>query len=283
MYREPVPIVLHDPSAADVKIADGKVYIGPQYTTPVKPSCINVCSSICESAGTKQVWTVTFQDIDFGDCNACNKDYSLMFQLMPPAIADGIVHRDTNPPTYVQLPVDKNGTVTAAQQANAFAGYHAASLASNNTDWYVESVVVSGNTVIITSYDDYNVLVTIRNEGLPTSEAPTVVNTVPLVASHLGRAARQRMHFQFEDYVPGQGIHPKYFSECEGYCEIRLDQVIDDCVVNSVGDLDPRTYIIYANGKATGYAAFKTALIGAFPGVCTSTTLGAVPATNPVP
>ncbi len=278
----PLYLFLHNPSAVSVRVTDGKVYIiGDRQSGTsqgIIPSSVlagtDSCTSVCHRPCVNATWTVTFRDIDFGDCNSCTKNLGIRFELVRPYIeqpSDTVDNIMNVPLIYSPNPGVNTGTAIATAFATMIAnsqnqGY--------SHDFYGVIVTQTGDTLRLEfpCPDDLRVY-PYNYFGLSTAEMPVITNVVPLQLPILTNEMLQTIFPKYAfSNLPGERDGRAYFSDCESVCMISLTgcrSFCDDLYAghtglgfsgNEVFDLQ-----LFVNASATGYNAFIAALNAAIP------------------
>lgn len=248
------------------------------------PTHINFCQIRCSRACTPSVFTIEFNDVDFGDCNACAKTVGFVMELRRNSDFDITTYLQYNTRLLLTYDVQASGTVTGATIAAYFEDRLTQGQVFNDVhDSFLVSVVRSGATLTITLPCPYKFVedrIFPHNINLGTGEAP-VITTV--TAGNTDFMTREQMLQQYPlhyNFVPGQDAPETFFSTCESICVLNVKACIPACDMDLLGvnastDEYRGNYWIelevYLNAAAAGYAAFIAELQGLAP-VCGTVT-----------
>jgi len=264
---------IKDPSATTIGIGAGdflgELTIDGQMT--ILASSINACSVVCASPCEEDVWTVVFEDVDFGDCNACGKAVGFTVRLHR--------HPDFDVSTYINYAVRKlyvydgikSGVVTGATiAANILSQINMlANQIDQHDQFFVEAIAgATPDTIILTypcnGYTTYFVdLYIVENANLETNELPTFTHTTTGIEAVLSREKLLKQFSLYIGAVPGEAPQ-ETFTWCEDTCVISLKGCIDACSNffdnQNSGHLHSSAtrfdLLLYVNSGAPGYAAF---------------------------
>lgn len=265
MSTSETKLYVYNPAAAGVSVRDGNVYLEGNNLTPIPPNCFSSCSIRCKTAATKKVITITFQNIEFGDCQDCGKNLNLKFTIPRSYFGDVGTSIGNNWHHYAYLPESllRQGTVTAAALATAFAQ----SINNDRLDFLGAAAVATGANLVLTFQENHDTNVFIEQSGLLTSELPAVVVTTPMVASSLDADDILTEKPLLANFLPG-GAPVDYWSNCRSLCIITLyeDLLRDGCWPEVPISGLTRHYEIWVDTTdTTNYNAWLAALKAAIP------------------
>ena len=284
-------VFLHNPSAASlVQIGTSTKYM-LDNRFEIDLAEVTVCDIQCYRNCTDQVWTVTFQDVDFGDCNACSKVIQLNFNKQRNPRFDNETWLKLDTDISISYDGIDNGIVTATDIAASFAQIIQEKFFENNANFFNGMTASATGAVLTLSFPctfghltTSNGVTFTRNNNLLSTELPVIVNTVPFVPGKLDRYELLQEHPLNADYVTG-GVPGRSFTFCETTCVLNLEDCIPACeaefspmIGGSVGV--KRGWKIYLNGGAAGYTAFISALQAAA-SECDFSTADATPDVQP--
>lgn len=275
-------LFIKDPSANTIVNQGGGIYSIMGWS--FKPDHINLCAIRCSTSCTPSVFTLEFNDVDFGDCNACAKTVGFVMQLRRNSDFDITSYLMYNTRLLLTYDVQASGTVTGTQLAQYFEDRLTQGLVFPDThDNFLVTVVRAGNVLTITLPCPYKFVedrIFLHTVNLAPGEAP-VATTV--TAGNLDFLTREQMLQQYPlhyDFVPGQDAPFTFFSSCESICVLNLRACIPACDLDLLGlnastDEYRGNFIveleIFINASATGYGAFVAALQALAP-VCGTVT-----------
>ena len=282
MQSNPQKLWIPNPSAAVVSVGtpgtdfEGEVRIVDQIN--ILAASVRKCTVTCASPCVREQWTIEFNDVDFGDCNACGKSVGFQIELDR--------HPDFDNQTYFEYAMRKpyvyqgeqDGVVSGATLATWFATYINSLYNQNDQhDQFLIEVSVVGDTLTIilpcSGLLTYTLkgIYQIQNNNLLDAELPVFTETVSGVEAKLSREKLLRDFPQEVGHVFGEAPRDQWMW-CQNICVIYLKGCIDPCSDffdnQNSGHLHtgatPFDLMIYVDSAAPGYAAFITALNNAF-------------------
>jgi hypothetical protein len=298
MQGDPKIVFIKNPSASSIVVETGDLAGEINFAdriVGILASSVTKCDVTCARPCVNEVWEIEFQDVDFGDCNACGKTVGFIPVLNRETLFDNQTYLDFKnryPYTYSG---DQTGIVTGAALATYFLDFiNDLKEEPDAHDQFFMSVALkvgSPDTLVITLPCSGLVTYTFGTIGLPqgnnmeTAELPVFTKITSGVEAYL---SRERLKRQFPTLGSGHifGEAPSDFDMwCEDICIIRLKGCIDPCSDfgnhQNTGHLHtgaiPFELWLYVNTKdSVGYADF----IGALNAAITPCTLSAAPAMN---
>jgi hypothetical protein len=294
MQSNPQKLWIPNPSASLVEVGgvgtpfEGEVRLVDQIS--ILQESVRRCDVVCASPCTPEVWTIEFEDIDFGTCNPCGK--SLGFKIVLQR------HPDFDNQTYFDYAMHRTysfgeplqGTWTGAQLASWFYNY-IESLKNQNDqhDHFLIDYAVSGSTLTLTlpcsGLLTYNLIgiYQIPNNNLLPAELPVFTLVTKGEEAVLSREKLLRNFPQEVGHVFGEAPRDT-FMWCQTICVVKLKGCIDACSDffdnQNSGHLHtgatPFDLLLYINSAAPGYAAFIQALENTFD-ACDNTGLSTIP------
>ena len=281
MKRYPTYLFLHNPDAAAIRVESGNVYIrgdkGSGTSQPIFPTSVQVggCYSVCAKPCTDVVITVTFQNVDFGDCNSCTKRLALQIRRQRPRVAeaDDMTQWITGQPLIYEP--SANGVATGTAIATEIERLYNIDARGLSHDNFGGTVTRSGATLTFTYPCPMDMRIDpFDYSGLLAAEQPIITTTVPMELAILTNDMIQRMYprHAFSNH-PYQRENRAYFPDCENACMITLKGCINNgCDVEWWGNLgntsaaiEPFEVVLIVNASAPGNAAFIAALSAAIP------------------
>jgi hypothetical protein len=272
---------IKDPQAATVAVGSGdfagEVKLDGQIS--ILASSVNKCDIVCATPCSEDVWTLTFEDVDFGDCNACGKAIGFGVKLKR--------HPDFDVETYFDFPTQRiylydgirEGVVTGATiAANILAQMVELETQIDQHDQFFVSAQAGANpdelvlTYPCTGYTTYMVgIYQLENNNLATAELPTFVHTATGVEAVLSKEKLLKQYSMHIGHIPGEAPR-ETFTWCEDTCAISLKGCIDACSDffdnQNSGHLHSAStrfdLLLYVNSGAPGFEDFITAMNAAF-------------------
>lgn len=259
---------------------DGQIAITPAEVT----ACVRQCAQEC----TPQVITVTFAQVDLGDCNSCFKQIGFeLRQTRNPLFDLPTFNSQPNTLTMVYDPANtdapafpSSGIVTGAQIAAYFRDIINNNGYGDTHDKFFITATAAGAVLTLTVPCPYKFEVyQLSGNGLLSTEVPTFTNTPGLTANRLTRDELIRRFPIMIDYVGGQDVNERFFANCESPCVIEIRECINVACLSSptgqslghnagytsLSGSNRPTLHIFVNAAAAGYAAFIAALRAAIP------------------
>lgn len=279
MQSNPQKLWIANPSAASLEIGaapdfTGEIRIDNQMS--ILAASVTLCDIECAAPCVEDVWTVTFEDVDFGTCNDCGKSVGIKVILERHSDFDNQTYLDYIMQKLYLYDGDKTGVVTGATIAsNILAQINALANQSDQHDQFFVSAAIGTNPEDLVLTYPCSGLVSYLLEGiflpdnhnLPTTEQPTVVHTTEGQDAVLSREQLLR-DFPYEGgHVFGEAPRES-FTWCQTICVIRLRGCIDACSNffdnQNSGHLHtgatPFDLYLYVNSAAPGFGAFIAAL-----------------------
>lgn len=230
------------------------------------------CAKQCE----EQVYTITFADVDFGDCNECGKTvgFTMIVRRKPDFDIDDYLHVTTRLSVSYEPNAVPSGVVTAATFATWFADFFDNGAYDDEHDFFGVTAVASGADLILTvpcptKLDIY------PEEGGELIPAQ-IVETTPGEEAYLTKAQMQKLFPLGIGYVMGQGPD-ETFTGCQDVCIIDIRGCIPTCVEHDKDLLHTENavhlhevgtkfwYQIIVDSSAEEYSDFVTALNAVLP------------------
>lgn len=272
---------IHNPSASTITVTDGIVDIDGQIQIKdVITACMKQCASPC----VPQITRITFQDIDFGDCNGCPKDVGFHMRLLRNPNFDTETYPEMTTNRGVFYQGIKQGVVTAGDLADWFVLYiNTVQEQNDQHDFFAVDVIIDPgdpNSILITSYCDnlvgYNILFsTLEDNNLLTTEEVTITEVQAATPPILTKSILLR-EFPWgnggdEGWIFGSAPN-ETFTYCENICKILLRGCYDPCdnFVQNQGSgythtgATPFTLMLFVNSDAPGFADFVNEIISTF-------------------
>jgi len=230
------------------------------------------CAAPCE----EQVYTISFADVDFGDCNECGKKVAFVLILRRQAnfdIQDYLHMTSRLPVTYGPSKIP-SGVVTGAEFATWFEDYLSNEAYDDEHDFFGITAVASGSDLIITvpCPNKLDIYPDEYSELDPTQ----IVETTPGTDAILTKDQMQKLYPLMIGYIHGQRPD-ETFTGCEDVCVIDIRGCIPECVEPDKDLLTTQNavhlhttgtkfwYQIIVDSSAPGYADFIAALNASLP------------------
>jgi hypothetical protein len=279
MQLPPTYIFLHNPTASSIRVEGGNVYIrgdkGSGTSQPIAAASIQAggCYSVCAKPCVDTVWTVTFNNVDFGDCNSCTKRLSIQIRRNRPRVAEADDMSQWGTGQMLHYEPRANGVATGTAIATEIERLYNTDNRGLAHDNFGGTVTRNGATLTFTYPCPMDMQIhPFDYSGLLAAEQPVITQTVPMELAILTNDMIQRMYPRnaFSNH-PFQRENRAYFSDCENACTITLKGCLNNgCDVqwwgnlgNSSAAIEPFEVVLIVNGSATGYSAFTAALAAA--------------------
>jgi hypothetical protein len=240
--------------------------------------CQKVCASPCE----ENIWTIEFEDVDFGDCNACGKSVGFTLLLNRNPDFDNQTYFEYNQRRQYVYQGNLSGPVTGIALATWFESYINDLFNQNDQhDQFLVSVTRVNETLTLTfpcsgliAYSLIGIY-QLPNNNLATAEIPVFTETQEAVEAVLSREKLLQQFPQEIGHVFGEAPRDQWMW-CQTVCVITLKGCIDACSSffdnQNSGHLHtgatPFDLLLYVDSSAPGFADFITALNTLFPDAC---------------
>jgi hypothetical protein len=240
--------------------------------------CQKVCASPCE----ENIWTIEFEDVDFGDCNACGKSVGFTLLLNRNPDFDNQTYFEYNQRKQYVYQGNLSGVVTGVDLATWFESYINDLINQNDQhDQFLLSVTRSTDTLTLTfpcsgliAYSLIGIY-QLPNNNLATAEIPVFTETQEAVEAVLSREKLLQQFPQEIGHVFGEAPRDQWMW-CQTVCVITLKGCIDACSSffdnQNSGHLHtgatPFDLLLYVDSSAPGFADFIRALNDLFPDAC---------------
>jgi hypothetical protein len=251
------------------------------------------CQKVCASPCQENIWTIEFEDVDFGDCNACGKSVGFTLLLNRNPDFDNQTYFEYNMRKQYVFQGNLSGTTGSTGAALAQWFYTYITDLQNQNDQHdqflVEASLGTGPTAnVLTLTFPCNGLAAysligiyqLPNNNLETSEIPVFTETQAAVEAVLSREKLLQQFPQEIGHVFGEAPRDQW-TWCQTVCVITLKGCIDACSSffdnQNSGHLHtgatPFDLLLYVNSAAPGFADFIADLNGLFPNACDLDTL----------
>lgn len=276
-------VFIEFPDAAQVVVGSGEtageIKIGE--FVHLLESSVNKCEVSCASPCVPEVWTIQFNDVDFGACNSCGKSVGFGLNLERNNMFSNQDFKDH----FRQKPYSYGGTKIGLVSAEDFATYFynwitKTALESDKHDQFGIEVVIDPlnlDTLIVTLPCDglvtymFDAIYHLNNNNLSLGEMP-VFTKVTQGVDALFSYERLLQRFPVgRSGVWGEAPRP-FVAWCGNVCVIRIKGCIPACSDffdnQNSGHLHksdtPYEFYLWVNSSAPGYPAFIAAINAAF-------------------
>lgn len=286
------------PNPSGASLEDLGVTIGPDFAGEIRivdqisihASSVNRCQKVCASPCEENIWTITFDDVDFGTCNPCGKSVGFTLLLDRSPDFDNQTYFEYNQRKQYVYQGNLNGIVFGNVLAQWFYTYIVDLQNQNDQhDQFLVEPSVAGNVLTLkfpcSGLVTYNLLgiYQLPNNNLETGEIPVFFEQQEGVDAVLSREKLLQQFPQEVGHVFGEAPRDQ-FMWCQTICVITLKGCIDACSDffdnQNSGHLHtgatPFDLLLYVNSAAPGFADFITQLNDLLP--CTLDTAGGIQA-----
>ena len=246
------------------------------------------CQKQCAVPCVENVWTIEFNDIDFGDCNSCGKSVGFTLLLDRNPNFDNQTYFEYNQRKQYVFQGNLSGAYTGTQLADWFEDYINDLYNQNDQhDQFHLTVTNDGaGTLTITMPCSGLVAYSLKgiyqlpNNNLTNAEIPVFTEVSEAEEAILSREKLLQMFPQEVGHVFGEAPRDQ-FMWCQNICVVVLKGCIEACSEffdnQNSGHLHtgatPFELQMYINSSSPGFNAFITQLIDAFPTPCDALTL----------
>jgi hypothetical protein len=279
-------------------LVDVEALQGPDFANEVRivdqisilSTSVTRCQKVCASPCEENIWTIEFEDVDFGDCNACGKSVGFTLLLNRNPDFDNQTYFEYNQRRQYVYQGNLSGVVTGIDLAIWFESYINDLFNQNDQhDQFLVSVTRSTNTLTLTfpcsgliAYSLIGIY-QLPNNNLATLELPAFTETQEAVEAVLSREKLLQQFPQEIGHVFGEAPRDQWMW-CQTVCVITLKGCIDACSSffdnQNSGHLHtgatPFDLLLYVDSSAPGFAAFIDQLNLLLP--CTLDTAGGLQA-----
>jgi hypothetical protein len=269
-------------------LVDVEALQGPDFANEVRivdqisilSTSVTRCQKVCASPCEENIWTIEFEDVDFGDCNACGKSVGFTLLLNRNPDFDNQTYFEYNQrKQYVyQGPLDALST-TGAALAQWFYLYITDLQNQNDQhDQFLVEASVATNVLTLkfpcSGLIAYSLIgiYQLPNNNLASAELPVFTETQEAVEAVLSREKLLQQFPQEIGHVFGEAPRDQWMW-CQTVCVITLKGCIDACSSffdnQNSGHLHtgatPFDLLLYVDSSAPGFADFIEALNDLFP------------------
>lgn len=268
-------------------LVDVEALQGPDFANEVRivdqisilSTSVTRCQKVCASPCEENIWTIEFEDVDFGDCNACGKSVGFTLLLNRNPDFDNQTYFEYNQRKQYVYQGNLSGVVTGAALAQWFFTYITDLQNQNDQhDQFLVEASVNTNTLTLTfpcsgliAYSLIGIY-QLPNNNLATAEIPVFTETQAAVEAVLSREKLLQQFPQEIGHVFGEAPRDQ-FMWCQTICVITLKGCIDACSSffdnQNSGHLHtgatPFDLLLYVNSAAPGFVDFIDALNDLFP------------------
>lgn len=274
-------------------LVDVEALQGPDFANEIRivdqisilSTSVTRCQKVCASPCQENIWTIEFEDVDFGDCNACGKSVGFTLLLNRNPDFDNQTYFEYNMRKQYVFQGNLSGTTGSTGIALAQWFYTYITDLQNQNDQHdqflVEASLGTGpaaNVLTLTfpcnGLAAYSLIgiYQLPNNNLETSEIPVFTETQAAVEAVLSREKLLQQFPQEIGHVFGEAPRDQW-TWCQTVCVITLKGCIDACSSffdnQNSGHLHtgatPFDLLLYVNSAAPGFADFIDALNDLFP------------------
>jgi hypothetical protein len=271
-------------------LVDVEALQGPDFANEVRivdqisilSTSVTRCQKVCASPCEENIWTIEFEDVDFGDCNACGKSVGFTLLLNRNPDFDNQTYFEYNQRKQYVYQGNLSGVVTGVDLATWFESYINDLINQNDQhDQFLVSVTRNTDTLTLTfpcsgliAYSLIGIY-QLPNNNLATAEIPVFTETQEAVEAVLSREKLLQQFPQEIGHVFGEAPRDQWMW-CQTVCVITLKGCIDACSSffdnQNSGHLHtgatPFDLLLYVDSSAPGFADFIAALNNLFPNAC---------------
>ncbi len=254
------------------------------------PSSANVCTKECAMPCIPQQYTITFQDTDFGNCNACPVGLAFKIAVRRQSDFDLSDYLQVGSSNIYELPASTNGTSTMT--ANEIALYFENIFDSSNDATHLHDnfgITASVAGGVLTLVIPCHLQVDIYRQTTGSATFAIAETVAGQEAKWTVAQLRRLFPDEINNWIPGQAPDVSWIESCQEVCVISISGCLAPCAVNAAGNPigietsnavhlhtagTSYSHMIIVNSQAPGFAAFIAALAAAVTACSALTAVG---------
>lgn len=242
------------------------------------PASANVCTKECAAPCIPQQYTITFENTDFGNCNACPVGLAFKVVIRRQSDFDLSDYLQVGSSNIYELAESQNttSTMTAAQIATYFESLFANTGQSHLHDNFGITATAAG--AVLTLVIPCNIQVDIYRQTTGTASFTIVETVAGQEAKWTVAQVRRLFPDWINNWIPGQAPDISWIESCQEVCVLLIEGCLAPCAVNAAGNPisletdnavhlhtagTKYSHMLFVNSQAPGFAAFIAAIAAA--------------------